>query len=94
MRFRWKGRPIDFYGLVAVALSVQSSGILDLLAGRELPGIVFVLARATPLLLLSLLVALLTVFCPEQLVGARRPRRSHGSSAEHTGKGGANEPAV
>ena len=80
VRFRWEGRLLDFFGLLVLALMVvQSSIVFDLLAGSGRVSIAFILARSVPLLAVGVLVALLTVFCPEQVSGTKRQRRSHKS---------------
>lgn len=64
MRFKWGGRPLDFFALALLVLGAQSAtfGVIDAFAGRGTLSPGLVVARYAPMLLLIVIVALLTAF--------------------------------
>lgn len=61
----WRGEPIDFFALIIVVLGMQSS--IDLIAGGPRDTVLHFVGRTVPFLVIAVIVAILTWFCPESL---------------------------
>jgi hypothetical protein len=77
MRFRWEGRPLDFFTVALLVLGAHSAtfSIIDAFAGRGTLSVGVILARSVPLLLLIVIVALLAAFKADCLTDASTARR-------------------
>jgi hypothetical protein len=79
--WRWRGRPLDLYALIVLALAPGE--IAGLFAGTGQLALGFQLVRSLPILLIAIIVTLLAVFRPEALAG-ERPRRSRVAAPPRT----------
>jgi hypothetical protein len=67
----WRGEPLDLFALVVVILGMQTS--LDFIAGDSRTPL-HTLVRASPILFVAVIVAVLTWFHPESLRARKRGR--------------------
>lgn len=71
----WRGRPLDFFALIAVILGTSS--VVDSVSGSGSHAVGPYLVRTLSILFVAIVVALLAFFRPEALAGkrARIPKR-------------------